>query len=413
MQTNPKQPADLRSANHWDALNNRDGSFRDQRWLAAHNAWNTKDPFYTNQVKSITQLLNYGVRGLALDIYGDNEAKLHLQHGHANLESWKDWNVIRDEIGAWLEKNPTEIVSLFFESYLNRGDALDGLENSLKAISCYKPGRGPQGSAAQSMTLNRLVDANQRLFAFLETEPDKKNGQLSNQSQFPLMTDVFAENLYGDNSLKVPHWVDLRDGSRKQSNRVTFMNHFGNNASGSEWDRNQPSLIKTHAEDFVFAFDGRYPNFISLDYINWDDSNKGPIEAIKALVQRQDVRVKAFSQWSTVYGFDEVHTDFANEPVTGFSVETKRGLGIVNIKAERGGSAAVNQVEVINQPGYGIVNMRYQVLGSPMSKWLTEFETANDVAPKDRWYFQITSPCLGIAVRKSSRYGVVDFSMAY
>ncbi|MES2112602.1 MAG: hypothetical protein V4577_27860 [Bacteroidota bacterium] len=52
-------------------INNLSGFFKDQRWLVAHNAWNNNQYTGNNQSKTITELLNYGVRGFALDIYGD------------------------------------------------------------------------------------------------------------------------------------------------------------------------------------------------------------------------------------------------------------------------------------------------------------------------------------------------------
>ena len=105
-------------------LNKENGYFKDQRWLVAHNAWNTTPPL-NNQCYTITELLDYGVRGLALDIYGDDENSLHLQHGHGNPVSATPWSKIHQELKDWLTANPREIVCLFFESYLGRlADAL-------------------------------------------------------------------------------------------------------------------------------------------------------------------------------------------------------------------------------------------------------------------------------------------------
>src|ERR1700749_801948 len=135
---------------------NRPGKFKDQRWLTAHNAWNTEDN-PANQCKTITELLDYGIRGFALDLYGDDEDSLHLQHGHANPISSTSWKKIRDEIKTWMDKNTNEIVCLFFESYLTGPSAnqtpqeksqtaLASLSHSLSAISYYHKGRAIQES---------------------------------------------------------------------------------------------------------------------------------------------------------------------------------------------------------------------------------------------------------------------------
>src|ERR1700743_3122205 len=132
-------------------INNLSGFFKDQRWLVAHNAWNTNQYPGNNQSKTITELLNYGVRGFALDIYGDDENSLHLQHGHGNPATSIKWRIIRDELKVWLETRPQEIFTLFFESYLegpkphmiwNSPTALRALDQSLQNIACYRSGRG-------------------------------------------------------------------------------------------------------------------------------------------------------------------------------------------------------------------------------------------------------------------------------
>ena len=96
-------------------INKYTGKFRDQHWLVAHNAWNTEQAAgLANQKFNIADLLDYGVRGLALDIYGSDEDSLYLSHGGATTT----WSKVRDELNHWLAAHPNEIVTLFFESYL-------------------------------------------------------------------------------------------------------------------------------------------------------------------------------------------------------------------------------------------------------------------------------------------------------
>jgi hypothetical protein len=268
---------------------NRPGKFKDQRWLTAHNAWNTEDN-PANQCKTITELLDYGIRGFALDIYGDDEDSLHLQHGHGNVISSIKWKVIRDELKAWMNKNRDQVVTLFFESYLTGpkpGDsvtqqsktALGSLDKSLKAIASYKPGRHVQEDAINTKDISALIGngtgtKTQRLFAFIEKEPDE-----GAQTLFPVMTTIFAENDYGNVATNPDTWTNLRSGSSK-SNPIGFLNHFGSAPTGSEWERNAPKTILHHVNDFRTAYN-KYPSFISLDYINWGDDNNGPIEVLK------------------------------------------------------------------------------------------------------------------------------------
>src|SRR5215217_1968852 len=113
-------------------ISNYNGYFRDQRWLTAHNAWNMHPFPNPNQCMTIKELLDYGVRGFALDIYGDDENSLHLQHGHGSPYQVK-WEDVRDVLKTWLKDNPREIVILFFESYL-KGPTYDGQPCALAGL---------------------------------------------------------------------------------------------------------------------------------------------------------------------------------------------------------------------------------------------------------------------------------------
>ena len=135
--------------------NNGTAYFKDQLWLVAHNAWNTTPPL-NNQCYTITELLDYGVRGFSLDIYGDDEASLHLQHGHDNPASATPWSKIHQELKDWLTANDDQIVTLFFESYLAPA-ALRGLDNSLKQLPAYVSGKLAQQKAIDRHTLSELV----------------------------------------------------------------------------------------------------------------------------------------------------------------------------------------------------------------------------------------------------------------
>jgi hypothetical protein len=403
-------------------VNNLAGQFKDQRWLVAHNAWNTE--FDPNQCKTVTELLDYGVRGLAFDIYGDDEKSLHLQHGHDNPASSTDWGKIRDELKDWLDKNKGDVLTLFIESYLtgpkpgqpSYGTALGALDTSLQGITCYKSGRVVQEAAMYRThkSLSGLIAANHRLFAFIEKEPDE-----GKQSIFPVMTASFAENVYGDESLRIPSWVHLRAGSA-YANPLTFMNHFGNAPRGSQWDRNDPDLIEKHAEDFLFRFGGRYPNFISLDYIDWDPTDpqkEGPIKAMRNLLSRKDLRVTPF-KWSTTNTFDDLEIDIDNkDKISSLSVQTEQGRGIVKINTVRsqpGMGTGIKEIQLVNKPGYGVVNMRIKRGANPSwEQWLTPFETLDDQKDPDLATHKISGDLMSICCRTSSGYGVVDFAAAY
>lgn len=401
--------------------------YKQQRWLAAHNGWNTTPPL-NNQCFTITQLLDYGVRGFALDIWGSDETSLYLQHGPKNPVSSTPWKKVRDELKTWLDKHTTEIVTLFFESYLTgpkpgqtQSSPLAALDDSLKDIGCYKSGKAVQEDAILKRNFSYLINGTdeqgnvvtkpQRLFAFIEKEPDE-----GVQYLFPVMRKNFAENGYGDGSLKPGSWTELR-GDSSRTNPLTFLNHFGNNPTGSEWNRNNPDLICKHARDFLFNFGGRYPNFLSLDYINWNTENPGPIEAAKLLQSQPDLKVTPF-KWAgknkVQNSFDDVDVFISDQRINDFQVEIGKGQGIIKIKPiTTGAQTIIKGIQLVNVPGYGVVNMRIQT-GKGWGKWLApdSFEKITDINDPNLAHHVISGTLVGFCCRTSSGYGVVDFAAA-
>lgn len=106
------------------------------------------------------------VRGLALDIMGADKDSLHLQHGHGIVSSKTDWKTVLNELNSWLTRNPREIVTLFFESYLTgpkpgqtTPTPLSALDETLReTIGCYKSGKAAQTDALLNRNFSYLID---------------------------------------------------------------------------------------------------------------------------------------------------------------------------------------------------------------------------------------------------------------
>lgn len=342
-------------------------------------------------------------------------ASLHLQHGHGNIASRTIWTKIRAELDAWLKKNTDQIVTLFFESYLtgptdkSPTTALVSLHDSLKGVTGFVPDRASQVQAMVGKSLKQLVKDNQRLFAFVEREPDE-----GYQFLFPSMWELIFENEYGDKSLKIPTWVDLRDGTLPFGKALTFMNHFGDTPGGSEWDRNEDSLIKKHAEAFMFASFGRYPNFISLDYINWDSTRRGPIKAIEDLTTRKDFTGITLFRWEQTNDFDDLYIDINDtKKITDFSVVHSPEKGIEKLLPLRGGGGGITEIELVNMPGQGIIDIRYRKGSAAWSNWVTGYANkSGNNDPANRAVHTIEGDLFGICCRTQKGYGVTDFATA-
>ena len=384
-----------------------------QCWIAAHNSWNTALSPANNQQYTITELLNYGVRGFALDIWGD-KGHLHLQHGNDNPASANNWDNIRDELKDWMANNPNEIVTLFFESYLNgpiqgqsTSSPLEELSDSLGKIDSYVTGRTDQETAIMQKTIADMITANQRLYAFLEEEP--KQGH---QTLFPVMRKLFAENHYGADSVDIHSWNRIRQDSNYK-NPLTFMNHFRDSPAISD---NSVDQIFKHTRDFTFNFGGRRPMFISLDNIDASKKGQGVIEVLK--------KIPAARYIISPFTFTDIEKDKWNDvdmymdrrPIIDFKLSSAGGKGITRIVAiyQGGGrkKPAVTEVQLLQQAGYGIVNMRFRKASDKdWGKWQTQFGRPGDSNTKSVIH-TAKGTFVGICSRREGNYGVTDVAFA-
>jgi hypothetical protein len=385
-----------------------------QCWIAAHNAWNTALNPANNQGHTITELLDYGVRGFALDIWGD-KGHLHLQHGASNPASSNDWDNIRDELKIWMANNPNEIVTLFFESYLNgpkpkhqnSKTPVKELSQSLSQIPSYAGKRKEQEDAMLKTKVTELITTNKRLFAFLEEEPVE-----GPQTFFPVMRELFAENNYGKDSVNLHTWNRLRAGSN-YNNPFTFMNHFGDSPAGTENDEGE---IFKHARDYTFNYGGRRPMFISLDRIGASKHGKGVIE-ILAKIPKERYHISPFTFTKIDEdNWNDVVMDLKQTKIVGFDITSKGGSGITSItpiyQDATTDAFGVTMVELVSVEGYGIVNMRYSKESTAAwGDWLTSYETSADTGMSAVVY-RANGYFTGICCRTEGDFGVTDVALA-
>jgi hypothetical protein len=119
----------MAQSNHPDWLASvRDKPYNRVSWLISHNAFNSEpeirqnvDP---NQHDSIHDQLADGVRAFMIDIHSLHGG-LRLQHGGNRGSSYEDLCEFLAKIKTFLDNNPSEIVTLYCESYGNIAGDLD------------------------------------------------------------------------------------------------------------------------------------------------------------------------------------------------------------------------------------------------------------------------------------------------
>jgi hypothetical protein len=406
-------------------FNKEDEFVMTQSWLVAHNAWNTNQNPGNNQSYTITELLDYGVRGLALDIYGDTKDKLHLQHGHDNPATAIKWSIIRDEIKNWMKKpaNAREIVTLFFESYLDSDTAYQGLEDSLyeinSEIQVYKKGKTVQETALKGSKVSQLIASNHRLFAFIQ------DPSVHQHDKFPVMSETIEENMYGDASIKTSKWLNYRRSTRPPRLMAFFMNHMADSPA-LNWNSN----MKEHALDFLCAY-GVLPAFITVDNIECKAGNQMAQDMQElAKLNSPHLRTDKFiftksSPSDTQFGndYDKVRWLLytSGELWDNLKVSYQGGQGVTDIGVRelvKGQDKEMVGAEIVNKGGYGIVNIRFKRKGENwIENWETPYEKSGESGTGKRSFepqvLSAGAKIRGFIMRKQQGYGVTDFVLVY
>lgn len=135
-------------------------------FLMTHNSMNNYEMGFTlpNQIHSITNQLQNGVRGLMLDTYDGEDGIALTYHGFPGLGKQILVEALI-EIKTFLNNNPNEIVTIIFQN----GGSNEQLEKAIDSIHlgelCYIHQVGSSWPVLQEM-----IDSNKRLVLFVEQD---------------------------------------------------------------------------------------------------------------------------------------------------------------------------------------------------------------------------------------------------
>ena len=143
-------------------------------FLMTHNAMNSSEKGFTipNQTHSITNQLKNGVRGLMIDTYDGTDGVALTYHGAAALGQEKLVDVLQ-EVKTFLSDNTNDVVTIIFQ---NDGSNLQ-LEKAIDSIGLNTMTFIHTNGVAWP-TLQKMVDNNQRLVLFVESNKQPRANYL-------------------------------------------------------------------------------------------------------------------------------------------------------------------------------------------------------------------------------------------
>lgn len=237
--------------------------YNEVSFACTHNAYNysneTTNFVLPNQSQSIQQQLDNGVRALMLDVYyHEDKENVLLYHG----TSLAGTNLLANElkiIKSYLTDNPTEIVTLILECYVEFVDFKKEIESNELMPFLYHPKQSGEWPILQEM-----IDANERLIILTDIKDDTAD------DWYIYVWDVAFETHYSNKS-RADFSCNPNRGD--ETNDLFIFNHFithavlGTGLIDSSLVINQYDYLLDRLTECQTQH-SQLPNFVTVDFYN-------------------------------------------------------------------------------------------------------------------------------------------------
>ncbi|KAK9700252.1 hypothetical protein RND81_08G227000 [Saponaria officinalis] len=270
-----KGPKCVRSVttNPFKLLNNS-LPFNKYAYLTTHNAFaieggrlHTQLPRLTLscQEDTITQQLQNGVRALMLDTY-DFKGDIWLCHSFGgkchDFTAFEPALDTLKEIEAYLSSNPTEVVTLILEDYVNTPNGLTNVFNKAGLMKYWFPVSKMPTQGQDWPLVSDMVANNQRLLVFTSKKSKQQTEGIAYQWNF------MVENQYGDEGMKAGSCTNRAESSQlnDKSKSLVLVNYIRSvplkQFSCVDNSDNLMHMLSTCHD----AAANRWPNFVAVDF---------------------------------------------------------------------------------------------------------------------------------------------------
>ncbi|EEF31391.1 PI-PLC X domain-containing protein At5g67130 [Ricinus communis] len=259
-------------------------------FLTTHNAYaidgypsHTGAPrfTFTNQEDSVAQQLNNGARALMLDTY-DFRGDVWLCHSFkGQCHDYTAFGPAIDtlkEIEAFLSANPSEIVTIILEDYVQAPNGLTKLFTDAGLMKYWFSVTNMPQNGQDWPLVSDMVKNNQRLLVFTSIQSKEQTEGIAYQWNY------MVENHYGEDGMKAGSCSNRGESSSldDKTKSLVLVNYFGTiPLKDLSCHDNSGDLIDM-LHTCYGASDNRWANFVAVDYYKRSEGG-GSFQAVDTL----------------------------------------------------------------------------------------------------------------------------------
>ncbi|XP_009373787.2 PI-PLC X domain-containing protein At5g67130 [Pyrus x bretschneideri] len=248
--------------------------FNKYAFLTTHNAFaiegeqsHTGIPRVTfnNQENTVTQQLNNGVRALMLDTYDfkDDVWLCHSFNGQCyDFTAFEPAIDTLKEVEAFLSANPSEIVTLILEDYVEAPNGLTNVFNASGLKNYWFPVTSMPKNGQDWPLVSDMVANNQRLLVFTSKSAKEQSEGIAYQWNY------MVENQYGDDGMKEGSCSNRGESSPldDKTKSLVLVNYFASIPLKLESCENNSGDLINMLYTCHGAAANRWANFVAVDF---------------------------------------------------------------------------------------------------------------------------------------------------